>query len=48
MFMGVVGNIIGLVLMVLVLGNKICVIYFVRSIWFLLRKLMIGIIIIFE
>ncbi|HAP3802529.1 DUF3329 domain-containing protein [Enterococcus faecalis] len=48
MFTGVVGNIIGLALMVLAPGNKVRATYFARSTWSLPRKAMTGIITIFE
>lgn len=48
MFTGVAGNTIGLALMALAPGNKIRATYFARSTWSLPRKLMTGIITIFE
>ena len=48
MFTGVAGNAIGLALMALAPGNKIRATYFARSTWSLPRKLMTGIITIFE
>ena len=48
MFTGVVGNIIGLALMVLAPGNKVRATYFARNTWSLPRKAMTGIITIFE
>lgn len=48
MLTGVIGNIIGLAVMALAPGNKIRATYFTRSTWSLPRKLMTGIITIFE